>query len=97
MRDRSTRSLLIARATTLLTFFVGLWLFFAPFAIGYQKIGAHWTEATTNSMWIGAGLVFFSSLTLILHGSFALHDAAQAAQARVEAGGEDGGEQTERS
>jgi protein-S-isoprenylcysteine O-methyltransferase Ste14 len=92
----SDRKRLIAQATTILTFFVGLWLFFAPFAIGYQPTGHHWSEATRNSLWIGAGLVFFSGLTLILYWAFALRDASRAALVRQEAEGHDEGEEEPR-
>ena len=76
------REIGIALGTTLFTFVGGLWLFFAPFAIGYQPIGHHWVEATRNDLWIGAGLIFFSAATLLLFLALSLRDASREALAR---------------
>ncbi len=77
-----TRQARIGVVTTILTFIGGMWLFFAPFIVGYQKVGQHWVEATRNDLWIGAGLIFFAGLTLLLFIAFALRDAARAAEIR---------------
>lgn len=35
-------------------FLAGLWLVAAPFLVGYQPRGAHWTPATRNDVIVGA-------------------------------------------
>ena len=66
--------------TTVIGFFVGIWLFLAPFLIEYQKVGQNWIEATRNDLWTGGALIAISALTLILFVAFALRDAAKAAE-----------------
>ena len=69
-----------ALIVTVIGFFVGIWLFLAPFIVGYQKVGQDWIDATKNDLWTGGALIAISVLTLILFGAFALHDAARAAE-----------------
>jgi hypothetical protein len=70
---------------TVVGFFVGVWLFLAPFLVEYQKVGQDWIEATKNDLWTGGVLMAISALTLVLFAAFALHDAARAARLKSEA------------
>lgn len=72
----------IGLATTMLTFVGGMWVFFAPFVVGYQKVGAHWTEATRTQLWTGGVLTVLSMLALMFFAVFAIRDAALAAEQR---------------
>ena len=69
-----------ALIVTVIGFFAGIWLFLAPFIVGYQKVGQDWTLATKNDLWTGGALIAISFLTLLLFASFALRDAARAAE-----------------
>jgi cytochrome c oxidase assembly factor CtaG len=62
--------------TTVLTFLGGVWLFLAPFIVGYQEVGEDWIDATRNDLWVGGILMAVSTLTLFLFAAFALRDAA---------------------
>lgn len=62
--------------TTVLTFLGGVWLFLAPFIVGYQEVGEGWIDATRNDLWVGGILMAVSTLTLFLFAAFALRDAA---------------------
>ena len=64
---------------TVVGFFAGIWLFLAPFIVGYQKVGQDWTDATKNDLWTGGALMAISALTLLLFAAFALRDAVSAA------------------
>jgi hypothetical protein len=70
---------------TVVGFFVGVWLFLAPFLVEYQKVGQDWIDATKNDLWIGGVLMAISALTLLLFAAFALRDAAHAAEQKSEA------------
>ena len=70
---------------TVVGFFVGVWLFLAPFLVEYQKVGQDWIEATKNDLWTGGALMAISALTLVLFTAFALRDAARAAGQKSEA------------
>ena len=70
---------------TVVGFFVGVWLFLAPFLIEYQKVGQDWIDATKNDLWTGGVLMAISALTLVLFAAFALRDAAHAAEQKSEA------------
>lgn len=70
----------VGLATTILAFFGGVWLFLAPFVVGYQEVGEDWVAATGNDLWTGGLLMVVSTLTLFIFAALALHDAA----ARVE-------------
>ncbi len=72
----------VGLATTILTLVGGMWVFFAPFVVGYQKVGAHWTEATRTQMWTGGVLTVLSMLALLFFAVFAIRDAALAAERR---------------
>jgi hypothetical protein len=65
---------------TFVGFFVGVWLFLAPFLVEYQKVGQDWIDATKNDLWTGGVLMAISALTLLLFAAFALRDAAHAAE-----------------
>ena len=65
---------------TVIGFFVGIWLFLAPFLIEYQKVGQDWIDATRNDLWTGGALIAISALTLLLFAAFALRDAARAVE-----------------
>ena len=65
---------------TVIGFFVGIWLFLAPFIVGYQKVGQDWIDATKNDMWTGGALIAISALTLLLVAAFTLRDVAHAAE-----------------
>ena len=70
---------------TVVGFFVGVWLFLAPFLVEYQKVGQDWIDATKNDLWTGGVLMAISVLTLFLFAAFALRDAARAAELKSEA------------
>ena len=70
---------------TVVGFFVGVWLFLAPFLVEYQKVGQDWIDATKNDLWTGGVLMAISALTLLLFAAFALRDAAYAAEQKSEA------------
>jgi hypothetical protein len=70
---------------TVVGFFVGVWLFLAPFLVEYQKVGQDWIDATKNDLWTGGVLMAISALTLLLFAAFALRDAAHAAEQKSEA------------
>jgi len=65
---------------TVVGFFVGIWLFLAPFVVEYQKVGQDWLDATRNDLWTGGALIAISALTLLLFSAFALRDAVRAAE-----------------
>jgi hypothetical protein len=65
---------------TVVGFFVGIWLFLAPFLVEYQKVGQDWIDATKNDLWTGGALMAISALTLLLFAAFALRDAARAVE-----------------
>jgi hypothetical protein len=65
---------------TIVGFFVGIWLFLAPFLVEYQKVGQNWIDATKNDLWTGGALMAISALTLLLFAAFALRDAVRAAE-----------------
>ncbi|HEX5849543.1 MAG TPA: hypothetical protein VFY59_10135 [Rubrobacter sp.] len=65
---------------TVVGFFVGIWLFLAPFVVEYQKVGQDWIDATRNDLWTGGALIAISALTLLLFAAFALRDAVRAAE-----------------
>ena len=75
----------IGLLTTLLTLVGGVWLFQAPFIVGYQDVGQEWIRATRNDLWTGGGLIAISVLTLLLFSAFALRDASRAVEHRREA------------
>lgn len=64
--------------TLLLTFLGGLWLMYAPFAIGYQAVGADWTLATRNDLVVAILVVGISLVGLTGYLGFALQEAARA-------------------
>ena len=68
--------------TTLLTFLGGIWLFLAPFIVGYQDVGQDWLPATKNDLWTGGALIALSAMILVLFSTFLLRDAARAARRR---------------
>lgn len=72
----------IGLATTVLAFMGGVWLFVAPFIVGYQEVGEDWIRATRNDMWNGGVLMAISALTIFLFLAFALRDAALADERR---------------
>jgi hypothetical protein len=63
----------------------GVWLFLAPFIVGYQEVGEDWIDATRNDLWVGGILMAVSALTLFLFAAFALRDAAIHAEERQRA------------
>ena len=69
-----------ALITTVIGFFAGIWLVFAPFIVEYQKVGEDWIDATKNDLWTGGALIAISALILLLFASFALHDAVRAVE-----------------
>lgn len=69
-------------ATTVLAFLGGVWLFLAPFVLGYQEVGEDWTMATRNDLWAGGVLIAISALTLFIFAALALRDVARAAERR---------------
>lgn len=77
----------VGLATTAITFLVGIWVFLAPFIVGYQDVGRDWIDATKNDMSTGGALVAVSALTLLLFLAFGLRDAVRASECRkAEAG-----------
>jgi cytochrome c oxidase assembly factor CtaG len=75
----------IGLVTTVLTFLGGVWLFLAPFIVGYQEVGEGWIDATRNDLWVGGILMAVSALTFFLFVAFALRDAAIRADERQRA------------
>ncbi len=69
-------------ATTVLAFFGGVWLFLAPFVVGYQEVGEEWVAATRNDLWTGGLLMLVSTLTLFIFAALALRDAAHVEERR---------------
>jgi succinate dehydrogenase hydrophobic anchor subunit len=72
----------IGLATTVLSFIGGVWLFLAPFIVGYQEVGEDWIRATRNDLWTGGILMAISVLTFFLFVAFALRDVAARADER---------------
>jgi hypothetical protein len=72
----------VGLATTVIALLGGIWLFLAPFIVGYQDVGQPWIVATRNDLWTGGAFVAVSLLTLILFSAFALRDAAHEARRR---------------
>ena len=72
----------VGLVTTALALIGGVWLFLAPFIVGYQEVGEEWIGATKNDMWAGGALIAVSALTLFLFIAFALRDAAAHADER---------------
>lgn len=70
----------VALITTVIGFFAGIWLVFAPFIVEYQKVGEDWIDATKSDLWTGGALIAISALTLLLFASFALRDAVRAVE-----------------
>ena len=68
--------------TTILTFIGGIWLFLAPFIVGYQKVGQDWIDATRNDIWTGGALIVVAFIVFLLFAAFGLRDAAHAARKR---------------
>jgi hypothetical protein len=64
--------------TLFLTLLGGLWLMYAPFAIGYQAVGSDWTLATRNDLVVAILVVGISLVGLIGFLGFALQEAVQA-------------------
>ena len=79
-----------ALVTTVVGFVAGIWLVFAPFLVGYQKVGQDWIDATKNDLWTGGALIAISALTLLLFAAFALRDAARDAEQRAASEAEEG-------
>lgn len=57
-------------------FLGGLWLVAAPFAVGYQPIGADWVTATVNDMWVGGLVSGISFIGLVVYAADALRELA---------------------
>lgn len=57
-----------------LLFLAGLWLVASPFVVGYQPLGAPYTAATVNNLWVGGGLAGLSFVTLVLYAADALRE-----------------------
>jgi hypothetical protein len=74
---------------TVLGFVGGVWLFLAPFIVGYQEVGQDWIDATRNDLWAGGALMAVSALTFFLFAAFALRDAVIRADERRRAEEED--------
>jgi hypothetical protein len=72
----------IGLVTTILSFIGGMWLFLAPFIVGYQQVGEDWIRATRNDLWTGGILMAVSALTLFLFLAFAVRDAVARADER---------------
>ena len=72
----------VGMVTTVITFLAGIWVFLAPFIVGYQKVGQDWIDATKNDMWTGGALIAVSAIALLLFLSFGLRDAVRAAERR---------------
>ena len=69
-----------ALVTSILTLLGGIWVFLAPFIVGYQNVGQTWVVGTKNDLWTGGALIAISALTLLLFAAFALRDAARSAE-----------------
>lgn len=76
---KAARLGLIATFMMLLT---AMWLFFAPFILGYQRQGADWVTATRNDVAVGGGLAVVclvgSGMVLVLN----IRELRRAAQTR---------------
>jgi hypothetical protein len=72
-----------ALITSILTLLGGIWVFLAPFIVGYQNVGQKWVIGTKNDLWTGGGLIAISALTLLLFLAFTLADAADRARRRA--------------
>ena len=70
--------------TSGLTFVAGLWVFLAPFIVGYQDDWQDLANSTTNSLWTGGALIAISALTLLLFAAFALREAIRFAEQRTD-------------
>lgn len=72
----------VGLVTTVLSFLGGVWIFVAPFIVGYQQVGEDWIRATRNDLWTGGALMAVSALTLFLFLAFAVRDAVRRADER---------------
>lgn len=52
----------------------GVWLFVAPFGVGYQLLGAPWTTATVNDLATGGALVVIALAGLVTYAALAARD-----------------------
>ena len=59
-----------------LTLLGGAWLMTAPFIVGYQTAGAHWSVGTRSEFFTGAGLVALSFCTGVVFAANGLRELA---------------------
>lgn len=52
----------------------GIWLFVAPFGVGYQALGASWTTATRNDLATGGALTVTGLVSLVAYAGLAARD-----------------------
>ncbi|MBK0331346.1 hypothetical protein I8D64_08015 [Brachybacterium sp. MASK1Z-5] len=57
---------LIGAIATLLAMMAGLWLVLSPFALGFQKKDADWTDATLTDVWTGLPLALVGLIGVIV-------------------------------
>ncbi|UEJ81354.1 SPW repeat protein [Brachybacterium halotolerans subsp. kimchii] len=57
---------LIGAIASLLAMMAGLWLVLSPFALGFQKKDADWTDATLTDVWTGLPLALVGLIGVIV-------------------------------
>lgn len=50
----------------------GAWLAAAPFIVGYQSRGGHWSDGTRNEFFVGVGIMVVAVTALIVFAANAL-------------------------
>lgn len=65
---------LIGAISSLLALMAGLWLVLSPFALGFQKEDADWTDATLTNVWTGLPLAFVGLVgTIVFAAALSTH------------------------
>ncbi len=66
----------VAVTALVVVLLAGGWLVVAPFVVGFQAVGAHWTTLTRVDLWLGGGLLglgFVALVTYVIAGLRELH------------------------
>lgn len=70
-----TRRTTLAMSGFALTLAAGIWLYLAPFLLGYQADAAEWATATKNHVATGAALAALSLATILTFTALATREA----------------------